>query len=76
MFWLAYRGDLPIFNLASCSMFSKATIADVVLPWIMTGERVEPDTLASLGFGGLLERGMAHRFPSYDVDTVDEKGEE
>jgi hypothetical protein len=76
MFWLAYRGDLPIFNLASCSMFSKATIADVVLPWIMTGERVESDTLASLGFGGLLERGMAHRFPPYDVDTVDEKGEE
>ncbi|MBA3451044.1 MAG: molybdopterin-binding protein, partial [Chloroflexia bacterium] len=71
MFWLAYRGDLPIFNLASCSMFSKATIADVVLPWIMTGERVEPDTLAALGFGGLLDRGMAHRFPPYDVDGVE-----
>ena len=68
MFWLAYRGDLPIFNLASCSMFSKATIADVVLPWIMTGERVEADTLAALGFGGLLDRGMAFRFPPYDVD--------
>jgi hypothetical protein len=76
MFWLAYRGDLPIFNLASCSMFSKATIADVVLPWIMTGERVEPDTLARLGFGGLLDRGMAFRFPPYDVDGVEESGEE
>jgi len=76
MFWLAYRGDLPIFNLASCSMFSKSTIADVVLPWIMTGERVEPDTLASLGFGGLLDRGMAFRFPPYDVDGVEETGEE
>ncbi len=57
-------------------MFSKATIADVVLPWIMTGERVEPDTLAGLGFGGLLDWGMPHRFPPYDVDTVEEKGEE
>lgn len=76
MFWLAYRGALPIFNLASCSMFSKATIADVVLPWIMTGERVEPDTLASLGYGGLLDRGMPHRFPPYDVDTVEDEGEE
>jgi hypothetical protein len=76
MFWLAYRGDLPIFNLASCSMFSKATIADVVLPWIMTGERVEPDTLARLGFGGLLDHGMKHRFPAYDVDTVDDAGNE
>lgn len=76
MFWLAYRGTLPIFNLASCSMFSKATIADVVLPWIMTGERVEPDTLAGLGFGGLLDRGMSFRFPPYDVDGVEETGEE
>jgi hypothetical protein len=76
MFWLAYRGTLPIFNLASCSMFSKATIADVVLPWIMTGERVEADTLAGLGFGGLLDRGMTFRFPPYDVDGVEETGEE
>ena len=76
MFWLAYRGALPIFNLASCSMFSKSTIADVVLPWIMSGERVERDTLAGLGFGGLLDRGMAFRFPPYDVDGVEESGEE
>jgi hypothetical protein len=76
MFWLAYRERLPIFNLASCSMFSKATIADVVLPWIMTGERVEADTLAGLGFGGLLDRGMTFRFPPYDLDGVEETGEE
>jgi hypothetical protein len=76
MFWLAYRKDLPIFNLASCSMFSKSTIADVVLPWIMIGERVEPDTLAALGFGGLLDRGMGFRFPPYDVDTVAESSED
>jgi molybdopterin biosynthesis enzyme len=76
MFWLAYRGELPIFNLASCSMFSKSTIADVVLPWIMTGERVEADTLAALGLGGLLDHGMGHRFPPYDIDAVAEAGEE
>jgi hypothetical protein len=76
MFWLAYRDDLPIFNLASCSMFSKSTIADVVLPWIMTGERVQPETLAALGMGGLLDRGMAHRFPPYGADAVAEKEED
>ncbi len=76
MFWLAYRDDLPIFNLASCSMFSKTTIADVVLPWIMTGERLQPETLAALGLGGLLDRGMAHRFPPYGADAVEEKGED
>jgi hypothetical protein len=76
MFWLAYRGDLPIFNLASCSMFSKSTIADVVLPWIMSGERVNAETLARLGFGGLLDRGMNFRFPPYDSDAVEETGAE
>jgi hypothetical protein len=76
MFWLAYRDELPIFNLASCSMFSKSTIADVVLPWIMTGERVQPETLAALGTGGLLDRGMSHRFPPYDSDAAEETGED
>lgn len=76
MFWLAYRDDLPIFNLASCSMFSKSTIADVILPWIMTGERVQPETLAALGMGGLLDRGMSHRFPPYDANAVVETGED
>lgn len=76
MFWLAYREDLPIFNLASCSMFSKTTIADVILPWIMTGERVRPETLAALGIGGLLDRGMAHRFPSYGAEAEPEADED
>ncbi len=70
MFWLAYRGEMPIFNLASCSMFSRATVADIVLPWIMTGERVTSDTLASLGLGGLLDREMSFRFPNYDIDRL------
>ncbi len=72
MFWLAYRGEMPIFNLASCSMFSRTTVADLVLPWIMTGERIVPDTLAELGHGGLLEREMAYRFPTYEIDRIDE----
>jgi Probable molybdopterin binding domain len=66
MFWLAYRGDVPIFNLASCSMYSRATSADLILPWIMAGERVTADSIAALGFGGLLEgKAMAFRFPPY-----------
>lgn len=76
MFWLAYRGDVPIFNLASCSMYSKATVADLILPWIMAGERVTLDDLAALGFGGLLDRGMAFRFPPYDAEEIVESDEE
>lgn len=69
MFWLAYRGDVPIFNLASCSMYSKATSADLILPWIMAGERVTADDIAGLGFGGLLEgKAMSFRFPPYSAE--------
>ena len=72
MFWLAYRGEIPIFNLASCSMYSRATSADLVLPWIMAGERVTVDDIASLGFGVLLEgKSMAFRFPPYDLVSAD-----
>lgn len=76
MFWLAYQGAVPIFNLASCSMYSKATVADLILPWIMAGERVEDDHLAALGYGGLLDRGMAFRFPPYDDEHAAEDDDE
>lgn len=72
MFWLARRGEVPIFNLASCSMYSKATVADLILPWIMAGETVSADDLAALGYGGLLDRGMAFRFPDYERDAADD----
>ncbi len=69
MFWVAYLGDIPIFNLASCSMYSKATSADLILPWIMAGERVNAEDVAELGFGGLLEgKAMSFRFPPYAVE--------
>ncbi len=75
MFWLAYRGPIPVFNLASCSMYSKSTVADLVLPWIMTGEVVGNQQLAELGYGGLLDRGMGFRFPPYGAHQADSKDE-
>ncbi|MGH2548786.1 MAG: molybdopterin-binding protein [Thermomicrobiales bacterium] len=72
MFWLAAAGDLPIVNLASCSMYSRSTIADLVLPWIMAGERITKSDMAGLGYGGLLDRDMSFRFPSYASESVDE----
>lgn len=66
MFWLAYCGDVPIFNVASCSLYSRSTVADLILPWIMAGETVTLDDLAGIGYGGLLDRDMAFRFPPYD----------
>lgn len=73
MFWLGYTGSgIPIVNLASCSMYSKSTVADLVLPWVMAGERVTADDLATLGYGGLLDRTTSWRFPPYEADEADE----
>jgi hypothetical protein len=69
MFWLAYTEDVPIFNLASCSMYSQSTVADLVLPSIMAGERVTSTDLAGLGYGGLLDRDMQFRFPPYEQES-------
>ncbi|MFL5759779.1 MAG: molybdopterin-binding protein [Thermomicrobiales bacterium] len=75
MFWLAYRGETPIFNLASCSMYSKATVADLLLPWIMAGEKLTLDDMAGIGYGGLLDRDMSYRFPPYEADAREEPDE-
>ncbi len=75
MFWLAYRGEMPIFNLASCSMYSQATVADLLLSWIMAGEQVTLDDMAGIGYGGLLDRDMSFRFPPYESDASDEPDE-
>ncbi|HET9661312.1 MAG TPA: hypothetical protein VFP05_13330, partial [Thermomicrobiales bacterium] len=72
LFWLAYTGDVPIFNLASCSMYSSSTVGDLVLPSIMAGERVTATDLAGIGYGGLLDRDMQFRFPPYEEGAVDE----
>lgn len=75
MFWLARKGDVTIFNLASCSMYSRATVADLILPLVMTGQRVTAADIVELGYGGLLEREMAFRFPDYDAEVSDEEDE-
>jgi hypothetical protein len=77
MFWLGHldRGDVPIVSLASCSMYSRATVADLILPRLFAGERPTSDDLAALGHGGLLDRDMGWRFPAYDIEAVDEPDE-
>lgn len=78
MFWLGHvdERDVPIVSLASCSMYSRSTVADLVLPWVMAGERVTSADIATIGYGGMLDRDMGWRFPPYDVESVDEPDED
>jgi hypothetical protein len=71
--WLAYLSDKPIFGVAACGMFSRATVLDLILPRLFTGARVTADDFNRLGHGGLLSKDMAFRFPAYDAfDTLDQ----
>ena len=47
--------------------------AGLILPLVMTGQRVTSDDIVELGYGGLLEREMAFRFPPYDAETSHEE---
>lgn len=70
--WLAYLNERPIFGVAACGMFSKATVLDLILPRLFTGSRVSAADFNRLGHGGLLSKDMAFRFPSYGAfDTLD-----
>lgn len=63
--WLAHRGEVPIIGMPACGLFSQATVFDLILPRLLTGERMTGRDLASLGHGGFLTRDMAFRFPPY-----------
>ncbi|RIK38953.1 MAG: hypothetical protein DCC58_15985, partial [Chloroflexi bacterium] len=76
MFWLAKIGERPVVNLASCSMYSRATVADLILPLVMTGQRVTSADIINLGYGGLLEREMAFRFPNYEAELSHDEDED
>lgn len=54
MFMLAYKGDVPIMGLPGCVMFCSRTVFDLVLPRILTGERLTRRDFTTLGVGGLL----------------------
>ena len=54
MFMLAYKGDVPIMGLPGCVMFCSKTVFDLILPRVVSGERLNRLDLKHLGIGGLL----------------------
>ncbi|MGI5824174.1 MAG: molybdopterin-binding protein [Bacillota bacterium] len=54
MFLLSYyNGDIPVVGLPGCVMYARRTIFDLVLPRIMTDDKISEDDLHDLGEGGL-----------------------
>ena len=76
LLWLAELRGRPVLGMPACGMFSQATTFDLILPRVLTGERVDASAMAGLGHGGLLSRDSAYRFPPYrKTGTRGELGE-
>lgn len=48
-----YDDGVPVMGLPGCVMYEKSTVFDVVLPRILTGEKLVKADIARLGHGGL-----------------------
>lgn len=64
MFMLAYLNDIPIMGVPACGMFFKTTIVDLLLPRLLTGERLTKKDIISLGHGGLCQSCESCHFPN------------
>jgi hypothetical protein len=65
LLWLADWTGVPVVGMPTCGLFAQATVFDLVIARVLTGERVDRRELARLGAGGLLTRDMAFRLPAY-----------
>ena len=53
MFLVAYIGNVPLLGVPACGLYHRITVLDLVLPRILTGEKIGKAELAFLGHGGL-----------------------
>ena len=74
MIWLAELAGSQLLGLPQCGMFTMATAADLILPRMLTGERLTARALAELAHGGVLTGAMRFRFPAYAQDLEAPEG--
>lgn len=53
MFLVAYIDGIPLLGVPACGLHHRVTVFDLVLPRILTGEKITKKELAFLGHGGL-----------------------
>jgi hypothetical protein len=69
LLWLADWDGIPVIGMPTCGLFAQATVFDLVVSRILTGERVGRRELGRLAQGGFLTRDMAFRLPAYRSAT-------
>ena len=63
MFLAAYIGDIPLLGVPACGLYHQTTILDLILPRILSGERLNRKDIAQMGHGGLCLNCSECRFP-------------
>lgn len=64
MFLLSYLGEIPLMGLPGCVMYAKRTVFDLLLPRVLTGERLTVEDIATLGDGGLCQNCEECHYPN------------
>lgn len=64
MFLLSYLGNIPVMGLPGCVMFSKRTIFDLILPRVLSGERLNIRDIMLYGNGGLCQSCEVCHYPN------------
>jgi len=65
LLWLAYLGDVPMLGAPSCGIFSRATSLDLLLPRLMSCERLRATEIAGLASGGIVSPETSYRLAPY-----------
>jgi len=66
MFLVGRIGNVPVLGLPACGMYHKITVFDLILPRILTGQKIDRTELAELGHGGLCRNCKTCRYPICD----------
>lgn len=64
MFMLAMMDSIPVIGLPGCVMYHRASIFDLIVPRLLTGEAVTQEDIIMLGHGGFCPSCRTCRFPS------------
>lgn len=63
MFLAASIDGIPLLGVPGCALHHKVTVLDVILPRVLTGQRIDKAHLAFLGHGGLCRDCPECRYP-------------
>lgn len=63
MFMVTYLNNIPVLGIPACGMYAARTVLDLIMPRVLTGEKISRKEIAMLGHGGLCLQCKTCTFP-------------